>query len=86
MPQIKKQVPKWAPFRKQLFLPDWTSYNKIWMTDFQGGNLLARKNIFAEFSIPDKLLFAKKRPRFGIKLPDAVDDNQSCHIFTVLFN
>ena len=36
MPQIKKQVPKWAPFRKQLFPPDWTSYNKIWMTDFQG--------------------------------------------------
>ena len=32
-----------------------------------------------------KLLLAKKRPKLGIQLPNAGDDNQSCRILTVLF-
>ena len=33
-----------------------------------------------------KLLLAKKRPKLGIQLPNSGDDNQSCHILTVIFN
>ena len=31
------------------------------------------------------LLLAKKRPKLGIQLRNAGDDNQSCRILTVLF-
>ena len=41
---------------------------------------------FSKFSILAKLLLAKKRPKLGVQLPNAGDDNQSCHILTVFFN
>ena len=33
-----------------------------------------------------KLLLAKKFPKLGIQLPNPGDENQSCHILTVLCN
>ena len=39
-----------------------------------------------KFSILDKYLLAKKRPKLGIHITNAGDDNQSCHILTVIFN
>ena len=39
-----------------------------------------------KFSILEKLLLAKKRLKLGIHLPNAVYNNQSCHILTVLFD
>ena len=33
-----------------------------------------------------KLALAKKRPKLGIHIPKPRDDNQSCHILTVIFN
>ena len=33
-----------------------------------------------------KSLLTKKRPKLGIQLRNAGNDNQSCHILTVLFN
>ena len=42
--------------------------------------------VFPLFSILDKLLLAKKRPKLGIQLINAEDDNQSCHISLVLFD
>ena len=42
--------------------------------------------VFSNLSILDKLLLVLKHPKLGIQLPNAVDDNQSCHILTVIFN
>ena len=55
------------------------------MSDVQGGDLSARR-IISKLSILAKLLLAKKRPRLGLQLPNAGDDNQSCHILTVIVN
>ena len=33
-----------------------------------------------------RLLLAKKRPRLGIQLHKAIDDNQSCHILMVILD
>ena len=37
-------------------------------------------------SILAKLLLPKKRPKLGMQIPNAGDDNQSCHILIVIFN
>ena len=41
---------------------------------------------FSKFSILAKFLLAKGRPILGIQLPNVGDDNQSCHILTVIFD
>ena len=40
----------------------------------------------SKWSILTKLLPAKKRLKLGIQIPNAGDDNISCHILTVLFD
>ena len=50
------------------------------------GDISGPINDFTKLSILAKLLLAQKRPKFGIQLPNAGCDNQSCRIFTVLFN
>ena len=53
------------------------------MEDVQGGDLSARKRILSnsQFWLSYDLL--KKRPKLGIQLPNAGDDNPSCRILTV---
>ena len=44
------------------------------------------KWFFSNFSILAKLLLAKKCPKWGIRIPNAGDDNQGCRILTVILN
>ena len=48
--------------------------------------MLDAKKDFSKFPILAELLLAKKMFKLGIQLPNTGDDNQSCHILTVLFN
>ena len=41
---------------------------------------------FFRYLILAKLLLAKKLPKLGIQIPNAGDENQSCLIWTVIFN
>ena len=50
------------------------------MADVKGGDISAYKSIFAKFSILDELLLSKQRPKLGIQIYNAGDDNHSCHI------
>ena len=45
-PQIKQQGQKWAHLRKEYLNFDWAYDTKIWMTDVQGGDILASTSIF----------------------------------------
>ena len=54
------------------------------MENAQGGDVLARKSP-PQFLIFVKFLLAEKCPKLGIQLPNAGDDNQSCHILTIIF-
>ena len=57
------------------------------LVDVQESDILARKSVILKLSILTKILLAKKRPKLlGIQRPSSGDDNQSCHILTVLFN
>ena len=55
------------------------------MEDFQGGDLFACKSIFQMINF-GKVINSKKRPKLDIQLPNTGDDNQICHILTVIFN
>ena len=46
----------------------------------------AMKEFFPNCQILTQLLPAKKRPKLGIHIPNAGDENQSCHILTVFLN
>ena len=85
MAKIKVQNQKRAHSRQEYLNCDWNSDTKIWMEDVQGGNLSACKRIFYKESILTKSLLAKKRPKLGIQLPNAGDNNQSCRLLTVIF-
>ena len=41
---------------------------------------------FSNFPILTELLLAKRRPKLGIQLPNAGNDNQSCPILMFIFN
>ena len=62
----------------------------FWWYDFDGryprGWFLGPSKYLAKSYILDKLLLAKKLPKLGIQIPNAGDDNQSCLIWTVIFN
>ena len=55
------------------------------MTDVQGVVSQPVK-VLSTFIVLAKLLLSKKHPKLVIQLPNAEDDNQSCHILIVLFN
>ena len=56
------------------------------MADVQGCGLSARRGMFTNSQIWLSYDLLKKRPKLGIQLPNARDDNKSCHILTVVFN
>ena len=56
------------------------------MEDVQGGYLSYRKNILPNSRFWLSYYLLKIYPKIGIQLPTSVDDNQSCHILTVIFN
>ena len=77
MSLINFQGLKWDQLRKEYLNFGWTSDTNIFMADVQGSDILSNLA---------KLLLVKKGHNLGIHLPNAGDDNHSCHILTFFKN